>query len=222
MMIALPNSDGSFTSTLFWPFEGRNSFAAIRTETDLHELFEKQFPDALVLMPKLAEDYFANPVGSMVTLRCSPWHVDDRVLLLGDACHAVVPFYGQGMNAAFEDVLVLSECMDTHRPHWHRVFEAYEASRKPNTDALADLAVANFIEMRDRTGSRLFLFKKKWEKLLGKLFPWWYIPLYTLVTFTRTPYAEAVIRARRQNWSIVGILGIVLGLVISVLWGYIL
>ncbi len=199
MMIALPNSDGSFTCTLFWPFEGRNSFAAIRTERGLRELFENQFPDALGLMPTLAEDYFANPIGSMVTLRCSPWHVGGRVVLLGDACHAVVPFYGQGMNAAFEDVLVLNECMDKHRPDWRRVFETYEASRKQNTDALADLAIANFIEMRDHTGSRMFLLKKKGEKLLAKLFPWWYKPLYTMVTFTRTPYARAVDRAKRQN-----------------------
>lgn len=222
MMIALPNSDASFTCTLFWPFEGRYSFAAIRTEKDLHELFEKQFPDTLSLMPSLAEDYFANPVGSMVTMRCSPWHVDDRVVLLGDACHAVVPFYGQGMNAAFEDVLVLSECMDQHRPDWRRVFKTYEASRKPNTDALADLAVANFIEMRDHTGSRLFLLKKKWQKLLGKLFPSWYVPLYTLVTFTRTPYAEAVVKARRQNRIVVSIVCVVLALVILILWRYLL
>jgi kynurenine 3-monooxygenase len=126
------------------------------------------------------------------------------------------------MNAAFEDVLVLSECMDKHRPDWRRVFETYEASRKPNTDALADLAVANFIEMRDHTGSRLFLLQKKWEKLLGKLFPWWYIPLYTLVTFTRTPYAEAVVKARRQNRIVVSIVGAVLGLVILTLWEYML
>jgi len=222
MMIALPNFDGSFTCTLFWPFEGPNSFAAIQTATDLHRLFETQFPDALPLMPTLAEDYFANPVGSMVTLRCSPWHVGGQVVLLGDACHAVVPFYGQGMNAAFEDVLVISECMDKHSPDWLGVFESYEASRKPNTDALADLAVANFIEMRDRTGSRLFLLRKKWEKLLGKLFPRWYIPLYTLVTFTRTPYAQAVVRARRQNRIVASIVGVVLGLMILILWGYML
>ena len=144
------------------------------------------------------------------------------MVLLGDACHAVVPFYGQGMNAAFEDVLVLSECMDKHRPDWRHVFETYEASRKPNTDALADLAVANFIEMRDHTGSRLFLLKKKWQKFLGHLFPRWYIPLYTLVTFTRTPYAEAVVRARRQNRIVIGIVGIVSGLVILILWRYML
>ena len=220
MMIALPNADGSFTCTLFWPFEGRSSFAAIKTETDLVSFFETQFPDALPLMPTLAEDYFANPVGSMVTVRCSPWHVSERVVLLGDASHAVVPFYGQGMNAAFEDVLVLHECMDQHRPDWRRVFETYEASRKPNTDALADLAVANFIEMRDHTGSRLFLFKKKWEKLLGKLFPRWYVPLYTLVTFTRTPYAEAVDRARRQSRIVIGVVGVVLGLAVFILWEY--
>lgn len=220
MMIALPNADGSFTCTLFWPFAGLNSFAAIHTESDLQRFFANQFPDAFPLMPRLAEHYFANPVGSMVTLRCNPWHVEDQVVLLGDACHAVVPFYGQGMNAAFEDVLVLSECMDKHRPDWCRVFETYEASRKPNTDALADLAVTNFIEMRDRTGSRLFLLRKKLEKLLGKLFPWWYVPLYTLVTFTRIPYAEAVVRARRQNRIVVSIVGVVLSLAILTLWGY--
>lgn len=222
MMIALPNADGSFTCTLFWPFEGPNSFAAIRTEADLHQFFTSQFPDVFELMPTLTEDYFAHPVGSMVTLKCSPWHVGDRVVLLGDACHAVVPFYGQGMNAAFEDVLVFSECMERYRPDWRRVFETYEASRKPNTDALADLAVANFIEMRDRTGSRFFLLKKKGERLLGRLFAWWYVPLYTLVTFTRTPYADAAARAQRQNRVVVSISGIVLILVILALWGFVL
>jgi len=222
MMIALPNSDGSFTCTLFWPFDGHNSFGAIRTEVDLRQFFSKHFPDVLALMPTLAEDYFANPVGSMVTTRCSPWHVDQRVVLLGDACHAVVPFYGQGMNAAFEDVLVLGECMQKHRPDWRRVFEVYEESRKPNTDALADLAVANFIEMRDRTGSRLFLLKKKGEKLLGKVFSWWYVPLYTLVTFTRTPYAEAVARARKQNRVVASVIMFVFVLMIFVLLEYIL
>lgn len=219
MMIALPNADGSFTCTLFWPFDGRNSFAAIRTESDLLRCFENHFPDALELMPTLAEDYFSHPIGSMVTVRCSPWHVDGRVVLLGDACHAVVPFYGQGMNAAFEDVLVFSECMEKHRPDWLRVFEDYEASRKPNTDALADLAVANFIEMRDHTGSRFFLLKKRLEKLIGKLFPWWYIPLYTMVTFTRTPYAQAVSRARRQNRAVAGVVGLVFILVFVFVWG---
>jgi kynurenine 3-monooxygenase len=219
MMIALPNADGSFTCTLFWPFEGPDSFAAITSEQELMAFFNEQFPDAVPLMPALAQDYFGNPTGSLVTVRCSPWHVGGRVLLLGDAAHAVVPFYGQGMNAAFEDVLVLDECVRRFFPSGdrkgvdeapapdfagglERAFEAFEAVRKPNANALAELAIGNFIEMRDYTGSKLFLMKKKGEKLLAKLLPGWYLPLYTMVTFTRIPYAEAVARSRRQNWIV--------------------
>ncbi len=209
MMIALPNADGSFTVTLFWPFAGPNGFDAIRTEADLYAFFEAQFPDALPLMPTLAEDYFGNPTGSLVTIRCSPWHVEDRVVLLGDAAHAVVPFYGQGMNAAFEDVLVLDECLKAHMPDRRRAFEAFEAARKPNADALADLALENFVEMRDHTGSKVFLMKKKGEKLLAKLLPSLYLPLYSMVTFSRIPYAHAVQRARRQNRIIAGVATIV-------------
>lgn len=199
MMIALPNADGSFTVTLFWPFEGDNGFATIGSESDLHTFFDAQFPDAVPLMPNLAGDYFHNPVGSMVTVQCRPWHLGSRVCLLGDAAHAVVPFYGQGMNAAFEDVLVLSECMERHKSDLETAFVEYERLRKPNADALADLAIGNFVEMRDKTGSRLFLWKKKYEKLLAKLLPGRFIPLYVMVTFTRIPYAEAVQRARNQN-----------------------
>jgi kynurenine 3-monooxygenase len=207
MMIALPNADGSFTCTLFWPFEGPNSFAAIRTEPDLRRFFTEQFPDAWPLMPTVAEDFFAHPTGSMVTVRCSPWHVGDKVALLGDAAHAVVPFYGQGMNATFEDVLVFNECLERFQPDWQRVFETYETARKPNTDALANLAIGNFLEMRDHTGSRAFLMKKKGEKLLARLLPRWYRPLYVMVTFTRTPYAEAVRRACRQNQAVLAVAG---------------
>jgi kynurenine 3-monooxygenase len=199
MMIALPNADGSFTVTLFWPFEGENSFAAIRDEADLLSFFTAQFPDAVPLMPELVVDYFHNPTGSMVTIRCSPWHIFSRVCLLGDAAHAVVPFYGQGMNAAFEDVLVLSECMERSKNDLKAAFADYERIRKPDVDALAELAVGNFVEMRDKTGSRLFRWKKKYEKLLAKALPGRFIPLYVMVTFTRIPYAQAVRRAKRQN-----------------------
>jgi kynurenine 3-monooxygenase len=199
MTIALPNADGSFTVTLFWPFDGPNSFAAIKSESDLLRFFNEQFPDALPLMPTLIDDYFHNPTGSMVTVRCRPWHFGGRVCLLGDAAHAVVPFYGQGMNASFEDVLVLGECLERHRPNLEAAFAEYETLRKPNADAIADLAIANFIEMRDKTGSRLFLMKKKAEKLLAKALPGWYLPLYGMVTFSRIPYAEAVARSIRQN-----------------------
>jgi kynurenine 3-monooxygenase len=198
MMIALPNADGSFTCTLFWPYEGPNSFAALKTPDDVRRYFTEQFPDAVPLMPTLVEDFFANPTGPLVTVRCSPWHVDGRVALVGDACHAVVPFLGQGMNAAFEDCTVLAECLK-QLPDRAAAFRDYEQRRKVNTDALAGLCIDNFIEMRDLVGSRWFLLRKKLDILLHRLFPKWYLPLYTLVTFTRTPYADAVRRVRHQN-----------------------
>lgn len=213
MMIALPNADGSFTVTLFWPFEGENSFAAIRDEDDLRAFFAAQFPDAVPLMPNLSAEYFQNPTGSMVTVRSSPWHLGSRVCLLGDAAHAVVPFYGQGMNAAFEDVLVLAECMGRNKTDLEAAFAEYERLRKPNADALADLAVGNFIEMRDKTGSRMFLWKKKYEKLLAKLLPGRFVPLYVMVTFTRIPYADAVRRAALQNRCVIGGIAVLLGLI---------
>ena len=199
MMIALPNFDGSYTCTLFWPFEGPFSFASVENEKDLLGFFERHFPDAIELMPALVEDYFANPVGSLVTVRCKPWFYKDRAVLLGDACHAVVPFYGQGANAAFEDVLVLDERMREHAPDWRRAFAEYSEIRQPHVNILADMAISNFIEMRDHTGSRRFLFKKKLEKFLHGMFPTWYVPLYSLATFTRTPYGEAIARAKRQD-----------------------
>jgi kynurenine 3-monooxygenase len=202
MMIALPNRDGSFTCTLFWPYEGPNSFASVGTEADLVRFFERHFPDALPLMPGLAEDYFANPVGPLLTVRCSPWHVDGRVALLGDASHAVVPFLGQGMNAAFEDCTVLDRCLAANPGDRAAAFAAYERQRKENTDALAALCIENFLEMRDRVSSRLFRLRKKFEILLHRLLPRWYVPLYTLITFTTTPYAEARRRARRQDRAV--------------------
>ncbi|MCH7591306.1 MAG: FAD-dependent monooxygenase [Planctomycetes bacterium] len=215
MMIALPNEDGSFTCTLFWPFEGPHGFDAVKTESDLLNVFETYFPDAMEHLPTLVEDYFDNPVGALATIRSSPWYVAGRLVMLGDACHAVVPFYGQGMNAAFEDMLVLDECMSRHKPDWHRAFATYHQLRKANVDALADLAISNFVEMRDRTGSRWFLLRKKVDRILHRLLPRWYIPLYSMATFTRMPYTQAVKRAKTQDrfvlafviLSLVGILG---------------
>jgi kynurenine 3-monooxygenase len=205
MMIALPNRDGSFTCTLFWPFEGPNSFAALKTEVEVRGFFEEQFPDAVPLIPTLARDFLHNPNGSLVTIRCQPWHLDGRVVLLGDACHAVVPFLGQGMNAAFEDCMVLDRCLTEHGSNFETAFRSYEAQRKIHTDALADLCFNNFVEMRDRVGSKWFLLKKKWVNLLHKLFPHWYLPLYTMIEFTRIPYADAVRRARVQDRLVWGV-----------------
>lgn len=199
MMIALPNQDGSFTCTLFWPFEGPNSFAALKTEADVLAFFQKQFPDAVPLMPDLAHDFLSNPTGSLVTIRCRPWHAAGKVVLIGDACHAVVPFLGQGMNAAFEDCTVLHECLNQHAPDWESAFRDYEQRRKVHLDTLADLCLVNFIEMRDRVGSPLFLLRKQLALLLHRLFPKWYLPLYTMIEFTRIPYADALRRSRLQD-----------------------
>ena len=199
MMIALPNRDGSFTCTLFWPFEGSNGFGAIRTESELLRFFQETYPDAVPLMPSLAHDYFANPTSSLVTVRCSPWQLDGKAVLLGDAAHAIVPFYGQGANAAFEDCVALDECLRATPDDRGRAFEKFEAQRKVHADAIADLALANFVEMRDHVASAGFRFKKKVEKTLHRLLPRSFVPLYTMISFTRIPYADAVARAGRQD-----------------------
>jgi len=199
MMIALPNPDGSFTCTLFWEFEGSRSFASTKTDDDVRRFFDEEFPDAVSLMPNLLEDFENNPTGSLVTIRCAPWVYEDKVALVGDAAHAVVPFYGQGMNAAFEDCVVLDECLAQFPQDRHRAFAEYFERRKINADALADLALENFIEMRDKTASKTFRAKKKLDHFLEATLPGTYLPLYTMVTFTRIPYAEAKRRARIQD-----------------------
>ena len=199
MMIALPNPDSSFTCTLFWEFEGQRSFATTKTDDDVRRFFEEEFPDAVPLMPTLLDDFKNNPTGSLVTIRCAPWFYRDKVCLVGDAAHAVVPFYGQGMNAAFEDCFVLDECLKEFPDNRERAFAEYFSRRKVNADALADLAIGNFIEMRDKTASKTFRAKKKLDHLLEAALPGIYLPLYTMVTFTRIPYAQAARRAKRQD-----------------------
>jgi len=199
MMIALPNPDSSFTCTLFWEFEGQRSFATTKTDDDVRGFFEEEFPDAVPLMPTLLDDFKNNPTGSLVTIRCAPWFYRDKVCLVGDAAHAVVPFYGQGMNAAFEDCFVLDECLKEFPDNRERAFAEYFSRRKINADALADLAIGNFIEMRDKTASKTFRAKKKLDHLLEAALPGIYLPLYTMVTFTRIPYAQAARRAKRQD-----------------------
>jgi kynurenine 3-monooxygenase len=199
MMIALPNPDGSFTCTLFWEFEGARSFATTKTDDDVRRFFGEEFPDAVPLMPTLREDFRQNPTGSLVTIRCAPWYYRDKVCLLGDAAHAVVPFYGQGMNAAFEDCVVLDECLEKFPDNRERAFAEYFSRRKENADALADLAIGNFIEMRDKTASKTFRAKKKLDHVLEAALPGIYLPLYTMVTFTRIPYAQAARRAQVQD-----------------------
>ena len=195
MLIALPNTDGSFACILFLPFEGPDSFA----DLDVEEFFAARFPDVLPLMPRLNENFAANPVASMVTIRCSPWHVDGRFLLLGDSAHAIVPFFGQGLNAAFEDCTVFLGILDRTGPDWPRVFARFEATRRPDTDAVADLALENFIEMRDRVADPAFLFRKKAELALEARFPHLFVPKYAMVTFHRIPYSIALQRGRIQE-----------------------
>jgi kynurenine 3-monooxygenase len=206
MMIALPNPDGSFTCTLFWEFEGPRSFATTKTDDDVSRFFSEEFPDAVPLIPTLLDDFRNNPTGSLVTIRCAPWFYRDRVCLVGDAAHAVVPFYGQGMNAAFEDCVVLDECLEQFPENRERAFTEYFCRRKENADALADLAIGNFIEMRDKTASKTFRAKKKLDHALEATLPGIYLPLYTMVTFTRIPYSTAARRARIQDAIVLGAL----------------
>lgn len=218
MMIALPNADGSFTCTLFWPYDGPHGFARLTTEAEVVAYFHEQFPDAVPLIPDLGPSYLKNPVGSLVTIRCLPWHVGSRVALVGDACHAVVPFLGQGMNAAFEDCSVLVECLRRHDQDTGSAFAEYQLRRKRNADVLADLCFENFIEMRDKVGSPVFLLKKKLDVLLHKLAPRAYLPLYTMIEFTRIPYADALARANRQRNIVLLILSLLVALAATFLW----
>lgn len=199
MLIALPNIDGTFACILFLPFEGNDSFAQLNTPAAVAEFFQARFPDAVPLMPDLPDNFFANPTGSMVTVKCSPWHVEGRALLLGDAAHAIVPFFGQGINCGFEDCTILLELMDRHGADWERVFREFERTRKVNTDAIADLAIENFVEMRDRVADPRFLFRKKVELALETKYPRLFVPKYAMVTFHRIPYATALKRGRIQE-----------------------
>jgi kynurenine 3-monooxygenase len=222
MMIALPNPDGSFTCTLFWEFEGPRSFATTKTDDDVRRFFEEEFPDALPLMPTLLDDFRNNPTGSLVTIRCAPWFYRDKVCLVGDAAHAVVPFYGQGMNAAFEDCVVLDECLEEFPENRERAFAEYFRRRKENTDALADLAIGNFIEMRDKTASKTFRAKKKLDHALEAALPGIYLPLYTMVTFTRIPYGTAAKRARVQDSLVYGSLFALAAISLGVMFWFLL
>jgi kynurenine 3-monooxygenase len=200
MMIALPNPDGSFTCTLFFPFEGEESFAALKTREDVKTFFERVFPDAVPLMPTLLDDYFANPTSSLVTVKCSPWTFGDRLALIGDAAHAIVPFYGQGMNCGFEDCVVLNELIDKHAENWPAILEEYNHLRKPDGDAVADLALANFIEMRDKTADPKFLLQKKIEARFSSKYPDKWIPLYSMVTYSpHIRYSTALREGQRQD-----------------------
>ena len=199
MLIALPNMDGTFACILFLPFEGENSFASLDTREKVREFFATRFADVVPLMPDLLANYEANPVGAMVTIKCFPWEQHGRSLLLGDAAHAIVPFFGQGLNCAFEDCTVFLELLDLLGPRWTKVFDEFQESRKENTDAIADLALENFVEMRDKVADPHFLLRKKVELALEAKFPRLFVPKYAMVTFHRIPYSVALSRGRIQD-----------------------
>ncbi|HEX6185058.1 MAG TPA: NAD(P)/FAD-dependent oxidoreductase [Pyrinomonadaceae bacterium] len=201
MLLAMPNADGSFTCTCILPFGGEApNFSSEWTEDEVLGLFRKQFGDAIPLMPSLVEDFKSNQTMVMVTTHTSPWYYKDRVVLIGDACHAVVPFYGQGMNAAFEDCALLSEKLaQSEGQNLEQVFREYQRERKPNTDALAELSQQNFVELRKKIKSPLFVARKKVDIALNSLLPQMWVPLYTMMSHTTMPYAEAVRRFRKQS-----------------------
>lgn len=194
MMIALPNLDRSFTATLFWPNDGPSGFAGLDTDDAVTARFRRDYPDALALMPDVAAQFGEHPVGALVTVHCWPW-VRGRTALIGDAAHAIVPFYGQGMNCGFEDVVELGRCLEETGDVWSEALPRYAERRRPNADAIAELALDNFVEMRDRVASPVFRTQKRAEHALERRLPEHFVSLYELVSFSTVPYAEVRRRA---------------------------
>lgn len=199
MFIAMPNLDGSFTCTLFMPFEGKVSFENIKTEQEAKMFFKTYFPNVSRDIENLTKDFFKNPTSAMVTMKCYPWTYWDKVALVGDSAHAVVPFYGQGMNAGFEDIFVLNQIIKKHNDDWEAIFQEYQVMRKPNADAIAELSYRNFIEMSSKTAQPKFLLQKKIERLFATKHPEKWIPAYSRVTFSDRPYSEALALGDRQE-----------------------
>jgi kynurenine 3-monooxygenase len=199
MVIALPNLDGSFTVTLFWPFKGKDGFNNVKTEEHVRAIFERDFADLLEHLPDLKSEYFENPTGALGTIKCLPWQAYGKVLVMGDAAHAVVPFYGQGMNASFEDVLVLMDILDECEGNWKKTFDEYEKTRKKDTDAIADLAVDNLTEMQDKVADPVFIKKRQLEMALEQEYPKYYSK-YSLVSFKEDwPYHKSMNLGRKQD-----------------------
>ena len=192
MLIALPNLDGSFTCTLFMPYKGDISFEKLTNNTEVMAFWETHFPDTIKYMPTLLEDFKNNPTSALLTIKCYPWTYWDKVALVGDSAHAVVPFYGQGMNAGFEDVFEFDQIIEKHGDNWQKIFEEYQEQRKPNADAIAELSYKNFMEMSQKTADPSFILRKKIEKKFSDIHPELWTPLYSRVTFSNKPYSEAL------------------------------
>ena len=199
MCIALPNAEGSFTVTLFLPNEGAPSFATLTDEAAVRAFFEQNFPDAVPLMPEYLKDFFGNPTGMLGTLYLDRWHLDHRALLLGDAAHAIVPFHGQGMNCGFEDAVELADLMAASSDDLAATFAEFQNRRKPNADAIAAMAIENYVEMRDRVDDADFLLMRALERVLAQRHPRRFVPRYWMVTFSRLPYAIAFARGEIQS-----------------------
>jgi kynurenine 3-monooxygenase len=199
MMIALPNPDASFTCTLFWPNEGDGGFDELATPRQIEDHFRSVYPDAAALMPTLVDDYQFNPVGLLATIHSDPWQADGKVALIGDAAHAILPFFGQGANCGFEDVVELDRCLSEVADDWSLALPMYQERRRANAEAIAQLAKENFVEMRDKVGSKSFLATRKLEHTLERLLPGTYLSRYEMVSFTTIPYAEVIERAKTQQ-----------------------
>jgi kynurenine 3-monooxygenase len=199
LIVSHPNRNGSHTLTLFLPFEGQDSFATARTASDVEALFTKYFPDLVPLLPQLVEQWMKHSPGSLVTTRTAPWAFGDWAVLVGDACHAVYPFYGQGMNSAFEDCSVLMQALAGCPGDRAAAFQAYQLARRAHTDALCELSKANFVELRQKVRSPWFLARKRLDLAIHRVWPRAWMPLYTMIAHTTIPYAEALARSRRQE-----------------------
>jgi len=199
MLMALSNLDGSFTCTLFMPFEGENSFEQLNDEPTLVDFFANYFPDTKEVIPDLVKDFFKNPTSYLAIMKCYPWTYEDKVALIGDSSHAIVPFYGHGMNAGFEDITILNEMISKYGDDWKTIFSEYQKSRKPNADAIAELSRRNFVEMSSKTADEKFLLQKKIEKWFSDKHPDKWMPLYSRVTFSLQPYSEALAIGDFQN-----------------------
>ena len=199
MLMGLANLDNSFTCTLFMPIEGKNSFESLTNEEKLVSFFATYFPDTKDVIPDLVRDFFRNPNSYLAIMKCFPWTFEDKVALIGDSAHAIVPFYGHGMNAGFEDITILNEMMQKYGDDWTKIFSEYEISRKPNADAIAELSRRNFVEMSAKTADEKFLLQKKIEKWFSDKHPDKWMPLYSRVTFSLQPYSEAMAIGDFQN-----------------------
>ena len=197
MLIALPNTDSSFTVTLFLPHKGPVSFESLVDEQSVADFFRAQYPDAVPLIPRLTTDFMTNQIGELGTIRCKPWHASGKIMLLGDAAHAVVPFHGQGMNCAFEDCSEFNRCLDRFN-NWDALFQALDEKRRPNANAIADMALENYIEMRESVRNPKFHLHKKIEWLLEERHPDRFIARYSMVMFHRIPYAQVQQRGEIQ------------------------